>query len=429
MSDKLNIWILQTGEPIHLDDDMPRPMRGMNLSNKLVELGHNINFISSVFYHQKKVHRSKANRINKINSQLKITLIDSPGYKKNISFSRFYDHMIMAYNLKMFLDQTVETPDVVFIGYPPIEISYVMSKWLKKRKIPFILDIKDQWPDLILGAFPSFIKFFGKLILFPYYYMAKQTINNANAITSMSKSFIDWSKNYKNKNIDSISMILPLVPSENILQENEVISTKKWCDNMGIINRDGQVNIFFVGSLSKAFDFQTIIKCAKKLELINKNIKFIICGDGEFKELLVRQAKSQSNIVLPGWVDINKIKIIASRSLFAIAPYKNIKNFKDNIPNKIIDYLSLGLPIISPLQGEVSNLISKNNIGMSYIENSENSLSDIIVSLSKNIDLINRLSNNALKLYNENYSFNHVYGKAEMLIKEIYLLNKKISNQ
>ena len=36
-------------------------------------------------YHQKKVHRSKANRINKINSQLKITLIDSPGYKKNIS--------------------------------------------------------------------------------------------------------------------------------------------------------------------------------------------------------------------------------------------------------------------------------------------------------------------------------------------------------
>ena len=83
MSEKLNIWILQTGEPIHLDDDSPRPMRGMNLANKLIECGHNVNFISSTFYHQKKFIGYK-NKINKINTQLNITLINSPGYKKNI---------------------------------------------------------------------------------------------------------------------------------------------------------------------------------------------------------------------------------------------------------------------------------------------------------------------------------------------------------
>ena len=133
MSEKLNIWILQTGEPIHLDDDSPRPMRGMNLANKLIECGHNVNFISSTFYHQKKIHRPTKNKINKINTQLNITLINSPGYKKNISLSRFYDHMIMAYNLKTFLNQTTEIPDVVFVGYPPIEISFVMARWVKKR--------------------------------------------------------------------------------------------------------------------------------------------------------------------------------------------------------------------------------------------------------------------------------------------------------
>ena len=424
MSDKLNIWILQTGEPTHLDDDMPRPMRGMNLSNKLVEIGHNVNFISSLYYHQKKIHRSNIKKINKINSQLKITLIDSPGYKKNISLSRFYDHIIMAYNLKIFLHKTQEIPDVVFIGYPPIEISYIMSRWLKKRKIPFILDIKDQWPDVILDALPNYIKNFGKLILFPYYYMAKKTMNNAAAITSMSKSFIDWSDNFKSKKVKKISMILPLVPSENIFQESQLFIAEKWCDDIGV-KKNSQINIFFVGSLSVAFDFNTIIECAKKMDLINNDIKFIICGDGEFRELLEKQAKILSNLIVPGWIDRYKIKVIAKRSLLAIAPYKNIKNFKDNIPNKIIDYLSLGLPIVSPLQGAVSNLISTNMIGMSYIENSENSLFDTIIDLSKNIELRNKFSNNALKLYNEKYSFNYVYGKAADLIKEIHSLNIK----
>ena len=41
--------------------------------------------------------------------------------------------MIMAYNLKTFLNQTTEIPDVVFVGYPPIEISFVMARWVKKR--------------------------------------------------------------------------------------------------------------------------------------------------------------------------------------------------------------------------------------------------------------------------------------------------------
>jgi len=427
LSKKLNIWILQTGEPIHLDNEMPRPMRGMNLANKLVELGHNVNFISSTFYHQKKIHRPNKNAVNKINSQLKITLIDSPGYKKNISLSRFYDHMIMAYNLKKFLDHTLETPDAVFIGYPPIEISYVMSRWLKKKGIPFILDIKDQWPDFILDAFPYLIKVFGKLILLPYYYMAKETINNANAVTSMSESFIDWSNKFKNINSDYKSLVLPLVPSQDVYLEDEIAYAEKWCDDIGI-DKGGMINILFIGSLSKVFDFNTIINCAKRIEPINKKIKFIVCGKGELEEPLREKAKHLSNLVLTGWVDRNKINAIAARSYLGIAPYRNIKNFRDNIPNKIIDYVSLGLPIISPLQGEVEKLISDKEIGVIYTEKSDNSLMEVIFDLISKKNLRDKLSSNAIELYNSKYSYNYVYGKAVKLIEEVYVLNLNSKN-
>ena len=41
---KLKVWILQTGEPLIIDDVNPRPMRGMNLASKLVERGHEVIF-------------------------------------------------------------------------------------------------------------------------------------------------------------------------------------------------------------------------------------------------------------------------------------------------------------------------------------------------------------------------------------------------
>lgn len=421
MSTKLNIWILQTGEPIHLDDDNSRPMRGMNLANKLVEYGHHVNFISSVFYHQKKIHRTKYESISRVNPQLKITLIDSPGYKKNISLKRFYDHILMAFNLKKILKNSTEIPDLVFIGYPPIEISFVMSDWLRKLNIPFIVDIKDQWPDVIVDAFPSHLRFIGKLLLSPYYYMAKKIISNAAAITSMSDSFINWSVKFQNKNLTQINRVIPLVPSKNSFIEEDLIAAKIWCEDNGIRN-DNKINILFVGSLSIAFDFNTIIECAEKLKNINKDVQFIICGDGEYKNLFYKKAKNLSNIIVTGWIDRNKITVIASRSKLAIAPYKNVKNFNDNIPNKIIDYISLGLPIITPLQGEVSKLISDNHIGMNYRENIESSLREVIIYLCENSQIRNKLVNNALRLYKEKYSFDHVYGNAVNLIEEVYKL-------
>ena len=38
----MRIWIIQTGEPLHIDHGDPKPMRGMNLANKLSEKGHEV---------------------------------------------------------------------------------------------------------------------------------------------------------------------------------------------------------------------------------------------------------------------------------------------------------------------------------------------------------------------------------------------------
>jgi len=100
----LTVWILQTGEPLHIDGENARPMRAMNLSNALVQAGHNVVLWSAAFNHQEKRHRTLEPKTIKVSDNLEIRLIPSRGYKRHISVGRLIDHGQLAFNLKKMLN-------------------------------------------------------------------------------------------------------------------------------------------------------------------------------------------------------------------------------------------------------------------------------------------------------------------------------------
>ena len=97
------VWLLQTGEPLHIDSGNPRPMRAMNLSNKLVEAGHKVVLWTSAFSHQGKFHRFKQFKVIKLSENLEIRLIPSCGYQRHIGLSRLFDHAQLGWNLRHYL--------------------------------------------------------------------------------------------------------------------------------------------------------------------------------------------------------------------------------------------------------------------------------------------------------------------------------------
>lgn len=116
------------------------------------------------------------------------------------------------------------------------------------------------------------------------------------------------------------------------------------------------------------------------------------------------------NVHFPGWIDRGQLEALAERSFAFLAPYNNTEDFVISIPNKIIDALSLGLPIISPLQGEVASLISNYGVGLRYGTNSGKSPVQCIEMLAADPALCQQMSTNALNLYQEKFSFDKVYG-------------------
>lgn len=419
-----NLWVLQTGEPIHIDPGSPRPMRGMNLVNFLANKGHKVTFWTTDFDHIKKAHRFKASKEILISSNISINLIRSTGYSKNLGLARLFDHAVLALNFHRKLKTIKEIPDAVFIGFPPIEIGYILSRWLKKNNIPYIVDAKDQWPSTFIEAAPVWLRPIIRFILFPYFYLTKKLFEDAASLCSMSSSYQKWMcKLAKRDHSDSRDIIAPLTSNQEDYSPDVIKQARHWLEGKGI-DLSHSNRFIFVGSISRAFNFEDIFIVNKLLQKKGIKTEFVIAGDGPLLKLLERESIKYSNIIWLGRIDSPKIKILASAATATIAPYNGTDNFSHNVPNKVIDSFMHGLPVITSLTGEVNNLIIKNNVGMVY--SNDVSLEEAFMTLLNNKELVQEMSKNAQKLYSKNFLYEKVYGSLCTKLETLSTLNAKI---
>jgi glycosyltransferase involved in cell wall biosynthesis len=94
-----------------------------------------------------------------------------------------------------------------------------------------------------------------------------------------------------------------------------------------------------------------------------------------------------------------------------------------SIPNKIIDAISMGKPILTSLHGEVEYLIDKHKIGLSYRVDSKRTLYDCLKVLISDNELLNAMSRNAINLYNSKFSYEIVYGRLVKHLEEMATKN------
>jgi glycosyltransferase involved in cell wall biosynthesis len=398
----MKVWILQTGEPLQTDNNGARAMRAINLSNSLISKGHEVTLWSANFDHFTKKHRYKGSRTINYNTNLQIKLIDSVGYKKNQGIKRLIDHAQLAFSLHFALKK-MELPDVAFIGYPPIEVAWIMSRFLKKNSIPMVLDVKDMWPDVLLRALPSQARGVGKLLLSPYYYLMNSTFKAATSISSISQDFLDQSVKIARRapNIsDSVNYLTTIRPN---YADTEITSAQEWLDKMGVIGNK-QARCSFIGSLTSVFDWDCVIEAFK-----NSNTELVLAGDGPCFQYLKEKSQNIKNIVMLGRISGIQSKVLADRTNAFIAPYKSSLEFSHSLPNKFFDAMEYGKPLLSSVAGSASQFIVKKNIGLIYSDIS--TLKTALNKLETNPDFFRQLGENAINAYDKDFSGQIVYGK------------------
>jgi glycosyltransferase involved in cell wall biosynthesis len=408
----MKVWILQTGEPLHIDSTGLRPMRAMNLSNALIEKGHQVVLWSSDFDHFSKKHRTGKTSTIQYSENLEIRLVSSSGYKSHIGLSRLFDHAQLAFNLKKELKNQTP-PDVAFIGYPPIETAWIMTNWLNKRKVPSIVDVKDAWPEIYVQSLGSNLKRIALALLWPYTLMMKSIFRKSLGINSVTEDFLSWSLSKIPRSKSSFDQVTYLTSAEKLFSKDDIAEASSYWDSCGVPN-DEIENIFFLGTINNVYDFDQVIYAAR-----NSKFRYIIAGDGPNRDLILSQENLPSNLFLPGWINEIQAYVLASRSKAAIAPIRNRNDFAMNITNKFFDAMRFGVPMVTSIKGIAAKTIDENRVGISYESTKENSLLLAINGLMENKSMQSEFSLNARKLYEMKYSHEKNYQKLVQHLEKI----------
>lgn len=358
----MHVWIIQTGEPLPVDGSPLRGMRAMSLAAALNSRGHHVTIWSADFSHQDKRARTGRDALVTVSPVLDVRLIRSIGYRRNLGLRRIIDHAQLGRRFSGLVAR-LQAPDLAFIGFPPVEIAAAAVRHCRSRGVPCVLDIKDLWPDLFADPLPTFLRPLAHALLFPLHRQTRQAIRDCDALCAPSEGFLDWARRKARRTRRASDIVAPLTAHRPPPDPHAVARADAWWDDLGV-TADGRPRAVFVGTMSRSFDLDCVIRAARSTT--GRHWQWVLCGDGERRDDCRRQAGDATNILFPGWIDRPRIDSLLRRATVGLAPYRSIPNFELNICNKVYDYLEAGLPVVSPLRGDLSELLAREGVGRSH---------------------------------------------------------------
>lgn len=410
----MRIWLITIGEPLPGDGPHVRLLRTGILAGILAERGHEVTWWTSAFDHTHKRWRATEDREIEGSEGCRTILLKGTGYKRNVSLKRLWDHSVLARKFKA-LAKNRPSPDVILCSMPTIKLSEAATIYSEQKNIPVAIDIRDLWPDLFIEMLPGPLRPLGKIAFSPMSRALRQAFINARGFTGLTEEFLEWGLKKAGRNPGPWDRVFPMGYLRETSEANAIKKAGKRWDETDL--GDDPFIVCFFGTIGRQFDLAPVIGAAKKLSGKGINIRFVLCGDGENREHFARMASDCPNVHFPGWVGRADISALMNRAFVGIAPYVDTRNFNLNLPNKPIEYMSAGLPVLSSVEGTLGRLLREEECGATY--GSAEELAAILRRLSQDKSELERLSKNASALYKARFVAENVYGKMADYLEEM----------
>ncbi|GGM32357.1 glycosyltransferase WbuB [Paraliobacillus quinghaiensis] len=286
----------------------------------------------------------------------------------------FYIEIMYRFIIHLF-KQRKEGYDYILVSTPPIFIVLSAFIGVKLFKCKLILEVRDLWPDSLIGV----RTFDNKWIIKLFRWLEKKMYNKADVIVINSDGFRD---HITNKLTDK-NKVLTYLP--NGPRESEIIHTKKENDTFKVV---------YAGNLGLAQDIDRLKMIAHKLH--DNNVKLNIIGYGmkvgEFTDFLTRNELYNVTIHKPS-TRKDSLKLIADSDI-SVAFLNDEEVFSTVLPGKIIDYMTCRTPIIAGVKGTAAKLIEESKTGFAFETDDVQLMVNKVVELKGNRQQLVELMDN-----------------------------------
>jgi len=282
--------------------------------------------------------------------------------------------------------------DLIIASSTPLTV-VLPALYLKKRKmVKLVLELRDLWPQLpiAIGAIKSsFLIKFSRLL-------EKKAYSNSDHVVVLSKGMQNELKGKISKN--KLSVITNLCDTKSFYT-----SPKKGLEfrKKIFVDRNSPL-IIYTGSFGRINGVSYLVDIAKEMKEINKNIKFLLIGDGYEKIKIINKAKKygllDNTLFVKEYFPKNEMPSLLSAATITTSFFIDIPEMENNSANKFFDGLAAGKPIMINYQGWQADLLKKSNAGFIIPNNDSSEAAKIINAKIKNTKKLEYMGREAHKL-------------------------------
>lgn len=335
-----------------------------------------------------------------------------PPLNKNSNIQRLILSALVAQRSKKYALK--EDARVYMAVSNPQNMAYQVAKVAKQKGRPFVYLLHDLYPDVMekTGHNENIWRYINAYIK----HITKKIFDMSDIIIVIGRDAREYVISNYNVEPERIRVITNWGPEENNIDKERVIEYKQrkgWMDKFIVL---------YSGNIGQTADFEVLLKAAKEMENIDKDILFVIVGNGR-KKTFVRDTIINYNIkntILLDFVpDDEYINMINSADCLFVSLRKELYGI--SVPSKTYYYLSAGKPIIGvlPPNSEVVLEMMEDGFGVPCTDYSHETLIEAILGLKNDSEKYNLISQNARKAFENKYRKSIVVKQYVELFKEL----------
>lgn len=359
----------------------PEPqIKGLVFAKKLRDLGNEVEILTGFpNYPGGEIYQGYSVKLFQVEMMDGIRVTRVPLYPShdNSAFRRVLNYVSFGVSSCLAGLFLVNRRAVIYACGPPVTVGVSAALIGLLRRVPFVYDIQDLWPDS-LDATGMF---------------------NSSSGSKVVASICQWVYSRSTHITVQSSGVRDRLIARGVGQD-KVSVIYNWCDESSIgAGGDGNghlapsegtdgshktFDVMFAGNIGKAQEMDAVIEAARLQKSENPSVRLLLLGGGvEVPRLKkVVQKLGIDNVTFLTRVPMSEVGAVLARADALLVHLKDDPLFRITIPAKTQAYMAAGKPILMAVAGDATQLVVESGAGVCAQPSNARSIADAIQQLA-----------------------------------------------
>lgn len=384
-------------------------MRTGDLARRLEDAGFTVTWWTSRFNHGLKKYRDGPGGFVRLGDRYRLCLLDGPSYTRNLSLRRVRHYRSLASEFGR-LAAAEERPALIIGSLPSPELAFAGMRFARRHGVPFLIDIRDPWPDIFTSYFHPLASWSLAPIVWYYRRMVRAIMRSADNIVAVTESMLQWGLDYAGrarKARDAVFFIGYNKPNA----ERPIVVPERFTEASPLI-------CLFASSCGNSYDGLTVVDAARILEESGeKRVSFVLSGDGECRQQWMHRASGLTTVRFTGWISHDELQqLFFTAHVGLILMRGGITPFW--LGNKFGEYLSTSLALINNVAGEAATMVDKHRLGLNVPAKDPQAVAEAARTLLNSPDTVRQAMTNSRNVFNDVFERSLIYDRYVQYLRE-----------